>query len=94
MPNPKAAPHNDVVREPRALQDVQPQKVKIPKPPVAVHEAVTDKELAPPARPKQPSPDLNAKPKPLKVDASDRSKDRDKDKDKDKDAPDKRDSPK
>jgi hypothetical protein len=64
-----------VGREPPAVRDVQPEKVKIPKPPIAVREPVRDKELAPPPRPNQPNPDLEAKPRQPK-DAPDRSKDK------------------
>jgi hypothetical protein len=74
-----------VVKEPPAGQDVQPQKVKIPKPPTAVREPVRDKELTAPPRPKQPNPDPNARPKPSKADTPDRSKDND---NSDKDKPD------
>jgi hypothetical protein len=56
--------------------DVQPQKVKIPKPPVTVREPVTSKELTPPPRPQQPKPDLTAEPKAPNADAPDRSKDK------------------
>ncbi|MGA2266023.1 MAG: hypothetical protein ABSH10_06280, partial [Phycisphaerae bacterium] len=76
--------HGTVVPEPPVGPDVQAQKVKIPKPPIAVREPVSDKELTPPPRPKQPEPDLNARPKQTK-DAPDRSKDNDSS---DKDKPD------
>jgi hypothetical protein len=91
-----------VGKEQPAGQDVQPQKVKIPKPPIAVREPVSDKALAPPPKPKQPNPDLEARPKPSKADTPDRSKadtsDRSKadtpDRSKDKGASDKSDSTK
>jgi hypothetical protein len=90
---PRTPDHIAVVKGPPAAQDVQPLRVKIPKPPVAVREPVRDKELTPPPRPEQPRPDPNAKPKPSKPDAPDRSKDKD-DRSKDKDASDKPDSKK
>jgi hypothetical protein len=66
-----------------AREDVQPQKVKIPKPPIAVREPVRDKELTPPPKPEQPKPDPDVKAKPSKADTPDRSKDNDRsDKDK------------
>jgi hypothetical protein len=82
---PQTPDRGAVVREPPAGQDVQPQKVKIPKPPIAVREPVSDKALTPPSRPKQPNPDLGARPKPSKADTPDRSKDND---NSDKDKPD------
>jgi hypothetical protein len=81
---PQTPDRGAVVKEPPAGQDVQPQKVKIPKPPIAVREPVRDKELAPPPRPKQPNPDPDVRPKNAK-DAPDRSKDNDSS---DKDKPD------
>ena len=81
----QAPDHGAAVKEPRAEPDVQPQKVKIPKPPIAVREPVRDKELAAPPKPKQPNPDLEARPKQTK-DAPGRSKDGDSE-DKDKDKP-------
>ena len=60
----------------RRPSEVQPQKVRISKSPVTVREPVRDKELTPPARPEHPKPDLNAKPRPSKSDASDHSKER------------------
>ena len=82
---PQTPDRGAVVKEPPAGQDVQPQKVKIPKPPIAVREPVRDKELTAPPRPKQPNPDPNARPKPSKADTPDRSKDND---NSDKDKPD------
>jgi hypothetical protein len=52
----------------------EPQKVKIPKPPVSVREPVTNKELTPPPRPEQPKPDLEAKPRPTNTDTPDHTK--------------------
>jgi hypothetical protein len=70
--SPSASP-----KEPsRTSSEVQPQKVRISKSPITVREPVRDKDLTPPARPEHPKPDLNAKPRPSKSDASDRSKDR------------------
>lgn len=69
--------HDAVVKEP---QDVRPQKVKIPKPPIMIREPMRDKELTPPPRPKQPNVDPDARAKTAK-DAPDRSKDKDRDKD-------------
>jgi hypothetical protein len=57
-------------------RDVQPEKVKIPKPPIAVREPLIEKELTPPARPKPPEPDPTVQPRPTK-DAADHSKDKD-----------------
>ena len=88
---PRTLDRGDVAREQPAGQDVQPQKVKIPKPPIVVREPVRDKELTPPPKPKQPNPDPDAKPRSPKADAPDRSKDKD-DRSKDKDASDKPDS--
>ena len=83
---PQKPDHGDVVKELPVGQDVQAQKVKIPKPPIAVREPVRDKELTPPPKPNQPKPDPNAQPKhskdaPAKADAPDRSKDKEKEKD-------------
>lgn len=62
-------------------RDVEPQKVKIPRPPIAIREPARDKELTPPPRPKQPKADPDAKPRPSKSGADDRSRDKsDKDK--------------
>jgi hypothetical protein len=62
-----------VVNERPPAQDVTPHKVTIPKSPIVVREPPLDKDLTPPPRPAQPKPDPNAKPKPLKSDAPDRS---------------------
>ena len=63
------------------------QKVKIPKPPVAVREPLRDKDLTPPPKPNQPNPDPDAQPRHTK-DAPDRSRDNDRsDKNRDKDKP-------
>ena len=78
---PAPMPPNDLPRE--------PQKVKIPRPPIAVREAVRDKDLTPPPRPEQPKPDPNARPKPSKSDTSDRSKDNSPGRSKDRDSSDK-----
>jgi protein TonB len=74
---PQTPDHGAVGKEQPAGQDAQPQKVKIPKPPIAVHEPVGNKELKPPPKPEHPKPDPNAKPKPSKADTPDRSKDND-----------------
>jgi len=71
---PQTPGHGTVVPEPPVGPDVQAQKVKIPKPPIAVREPVSDKDLTPPPKPKHPEPDPNARPKQTK-DAPDRSKD-------------------
>ncbi len=83
--------HGAVGKDQPAGAAAQPEKVKIPKPPVSVREPVSNKELTPPPRPEHPQPDLKAQPKPSKPDAPDRSKDRDSsDKDKpEKDKPEK-----
>lgn len=75
---PRTPDHGIVPREQPAGQDTQPQKVKIPKPPVAVREPVSDKELTPPAKPEHPKPDPNAKPKAPKSNTPDQPKDKDK----------------
>ncbi len=64
-------------QRPEAPRDIQPERVKIPKPPTTIREPVRDKELTPPARPEHPKPDLTAKPRPLKNDAPDHSRDAD-----------------
>ena len=72
----------DIAKERSTGDDVQAQKVKIPKPPIAVREPVRDKKLKPPPKPKEPNPDPDARPRHTK-DAPDRSKDNDRsDKDK------------
>lgn len=71
---PLAPDHGTAVKEAPTARDVQPEKVKIPKPPVTVREPVQDKELVPPPRPEHPKPDLNAKPKAEKIVTPDRSK--------------------
>lgn len=70
--SPSAAPKGPS----RTPSEVRPEKVKISKSPITNREPVRDKELTPPARPKHPAPDLNAKARPSKTDAPDRSKDR------------------
>ena len=81
--------HGAIAKEQPVGQDVQPQRVKIPKPPIVVREPPRDKDLTPPARPTHPNPDMDARPKNAK-DAPERAKDNDSsDKDKpDKDKPD------
>ncbi|RPI61104.1 MAG: hypothetical protein EHM48_06165, partial [Planctomycetaceae bacterium] len=64
-----------VSRDQPTRRDIQPEKVKITRSPVTVREPVTDKDLTPPVRPTQPKLDPDAKPRPRKVDSSDRSKD-------------------
>jgi hypothetical protein len=88
LPRPPAREVAPAARaQPVAPQVVQPEKVKIPKPPIAVREPVREKELAPPPRPKQPNPDPAVQPRAAK-DAPGRSKDNENsDKDKDKDKP-------
>ena len=88
---PRTPDRGDSAREPPAAQDVQPQRVRIPRPPVAVREPVRDKELTPPPRPRQPNPDPDARPR-LTRDAPDRSDDSDSS-DKDKPGPTSRDKP-
>lgn len=83
-PRDVATPKDTTPREQPAGQDVQPQRVKIPKRPIAVREPVRDKDVAPP-RPEHPKPDPNAKARPSKADTPDRSKDKDRS---DKDKPD------
>jgi len=56
-----------VGKGPPAGPAVQPGKVKIPKPPIAVREPVQAKELAPPPRPTHPNPDPNVQPKQTNV---------------------------
>jgi hypothetical protein len=74
---PQTSDHGAVAEERSAGREAQPQKVKVPRSPVAVREPVEDKELTPPPRPKHPEPDLNARPRSSKSDTPDRSKDSD-----------------
>jgi hypothetical protein len=84
----QAGDHADAAREQSAKQDAQPEKVKVTKSPVVVHEQVRDQEQTPPPRPEQPKPDPQAQPKASKADTPDHSKDS-KDSDRsDKDKPD------
>jgi len=66
--------HATVGKEPPASMDVSSRKVKIPRPPTAVHQPVRDKRLIPPPKPKQPQPDPKIQPRP-KHDAPERAKD-------------------
>jgi hypothetical protein len=72
---PQTPDRGAAVREQPAGQAAEPQKVKIPKPPIAVREPVRDKELAPPPRPKQPNPDPTVQPRQTKDAPPDRSRD-------------------
>jgi hypothetical protein len=71
---PRTPDRGAVAKEHPAGQDVQAQKVKIPKSPITVREAPRDKELTPPPRPEQPKPDTTVKPRSSKADAPDRSR--------------------
>jgi len=70
---PQAPERGAVVREPPAAPAVQPQKVQIPKSPIAVREPVREKEPTPPPRPEHPKPDLTVQPRQTNA-APDRSR--------------------
>lgn len=77
-PTPDRGP---VVREP-AGRDIEPERIRTPRPPITVREPVREKEMAPPPQPRLPNPDPAAQPRRGK-DGSGRSRDDDgEDKDK------------